>query len=113
MSALKQIETVRNDFLAELEDVNEDLNKIESLRSKYLGRKGKVAALFSLMGEASNEERPALGESLNQLKKDIVCQNKPNLFTYYTGLLKILLNIETFHLFSKRLYPQSLCIGFF
>ena len=71
MSALKQIETVRNDFLAELEDVNEDLNEIESLRSKYLGRKGKVAALFSLMGEASNEERPALGESLNQLKKEL------------------------------------------
>ena len=71
MSALKQIETVRNDFLAELEDVNEDLKEIESLRSKFLGRKGKVASLFSLMGEASNEERPALGESLNQLKKEL------------------------------------------
>ena len=71
MSALKQIETVRNDFLAELEDVNEDLKELESLRSKYLGRKGKVASLFSLMGEASNEERPALGESLNQLKKEL------------------------------------------
>ena len=71
MSALKQIETVRNDFLAELEDVNEDLKEIESLRSKYLGRKGKVASLFSLMGEASNEERPGLGESLNQLKKEL------------------------------------------
>ena len=71
MSALKQIETVRNDFLAELEDVNEDLKEIESLRSKYLGRKGKVASLFALMGEASNEERPALGESLNQLKKEL------------------------------------------
>ena len=49
MSALKQIETVRNDFLAELEDVNEDLKELESLRAKYLGRKGKVASLFSLM----------------------------------------------------------------
>ena len=71
MSALKQVETVRNDFLAELEDVNEDLKEIESLRSKYLGRKGKVASLFALMGESSNEERPALGESLNQLKKEL------------------------------------------
>ena len=71
MSALKQIDTVRKDFLAELDDVNEDLKEIESLRSKYLGRKGKVASLFSLMGEASNEERPALGESLNQLKKEL------------------------------------------
>ena len=68
MSALKQIETVRNDFLADLEDVGEDLNQIEKFRSVYLGRKGKVASLFSLMGEASNEDRPSLGNSLNQLK---------------------------------------------
>ncbi len=71
MSALKQIETVRNEFLAELEDVNEDLKQIEAFRSKYLGRKGKIASLFSIMGKASNEERPALGESLNQLKKEL------------------------------------------
>ena len=71
MSALKQIETVRNDFLADLEDVGEDLNQIEKFRSVYLGRKGKVASLFSLMGKASNEDRPALGNSLNQLKTDL------------------------------------------
>ena len=71
MSALKLIETVRNEFLADLEDVGEDLNQIEKFRSTYLGRKGKVASLFSLMGKASNEERPALGNSLNQLKTEL------------------------------------------
>ena len=71
MSALKQIETVRNEFLAELEDVGQDLNQIENFRSTYLGRKGKVASLFSLMGKASNEDRPALGNSLNKLKTDL------------------------------------------
>ena len=71
MSALKQIETVRNEFLAELEDVGQDLNQIENFRSTYLGRKGKVASLFSLMGKASNEDRPALGNSLDKLKTDL------------------------------------------
>ena len=71
MSALKLIETARNEFLAELEDVGEDLNQIENFRSTYLGRKGKVASLFSLMGNASNEDRPALGNSLNKLKNDL------------------------------------------
>ena len=71
MSALKQIETVRNDFLADLEDVGEDLNQIEKFRSVYLGRKGKVASLFSLMGEASIADRPSLGNSLNQLKTEL------------------------------------------
>ena len=78
MSALKLIETVRNEFLADLEDVGEDLNQIEKFRSTYLGRKGKVASLFSLMGKASNEDRPALGNSLNQLKTDLatIFENK-------------------------------------
>ena len=71
MSALKLIETVRNEFLADLEDVGEDLNQIEKFRSTYLGRKGKVASLFSLMGKASNEDRPALGNSLNKLKTEL------------------------------------------
>ena len=71
MSALKRIEPVRNEFLADLEDVGEDLNQIEKFRSTYLGRKGKVASLFSLMGKASNEDRPALGNSLNKLKTEL------------------------------------------
>jgi len=71
MSALKLIETVRDEFLADLEDVGENLNQIENFRSTYLGRKGKVASLFSLMGKASNEDRPALGNSLNKLKTDL------------------------------------------
>ena len=78
MSALKLIETVRNEFLTELEDVGENLNQIENFRSIYLGRKGKVASLFSLMGKASNEDRPALGNSLNKLKN------------YFLNLLRIL-----------------------
>ena len=36
MSALKQIETVRNDFLAELEDVNEDLKQKQTRDESYL-----------------------------------------------------------------------------
>ena len=71
MSALKQIEEVRTSFLTELDDVNQDLNQIEQFRTKYLGRRGKIASLFSLMGKVSDEERPALGESLNKLKNEL------------------------------------------
>mgnify|MGYP001177199026 FL=1 len=71
MSSLKQIEEVRTSFLTELDDVNQDLNQIEQFRTKYLGRRGKIASLFSLMGKVSDEERPALGESLNKLKNEL------------------------------------------
>ena len=71
MSVLEQLESVRKDFLADLESFPDNPREIEELRSKYLGRKGDVASLFSLMGKASAEERPVLGQKLNALKEEL------------------------------------------
>ena len=68
---MEQLESVRDEFLAELESFPELPQEIDELRSKYLGRKGKVSALFSLMGKASHEERPTLGRKLNKLKSEL------------------------------------------
>ena len=68
---MEQLESVRDEFLAELESFPELPQEIDELRSKYLGRKGKVSALFSLMGKASPEERPTLGRKLNKLKSEL------------------------------------------
>ena len=69
---MEQLESVREEFLAELESFPELPQEIDELRSKFLGRKGKVSALFSLMGKASPEERPTLGKKLNKLKSDSI-----------------------------------------
>ena len=66
----EQLESVRNQFLADLESFPKNPKDIDELRSKYLGRKGQVAALFALMGQATPEERPTLGKDLNILKQD-------------------------------------------
>ena len=71
MSVLEQLESVRKNFLADLESFPNNHREIEKLRSKYLGRKGDVASLFSLMGKASTEERPILGQKLNALKDEL------------------------------------------
>ena len=71
MSILEQIDSVRKSFLAEIESFPSDSGGIDVIRSKYLGRKGQVAQLFILLGKSSSEERPALGQKLNQLKKDL------------------------------------------
>ena len=71
MSVLEQLESVRKNFLTDLESFPDNPREIEELRSKYLGRKGDVASLFSLMGKASAEERPILGQKLNALKKEL------------------------------------------
>ena len=62
---MEQLESVKNLFLADLESFPTNPQEIDELRSKYLGRKGMVASLFSSMGSASAEERPKLGKELN------------------------------------------------
>ena len=54
-----------------LKSIQEALNleEIEKLRIEYLGKKGQVAALMSEMRNLSNEERPAFGKAVNELKK--------------------------------------------
>ena len=71
MSILEQIDSVRKSFLAEIESFPSNPGAIDLVRSEYLGRKGQVAQLFNLLGEATFEERPALGQKLNQLKKEL------------------------------------------
>lgn len=41
---------------------------IESVRLKYLGKKGLIAGLMELLKTASSEERPVLGKQINDLK---------------------------------------------
>ena len=65
MSILEQIESVRNSFLADIESFPTNSLEIDAFRSKYIGRKGKVAQLFSQLGKADNDERPIFGQKLN------------------------------------------------
>ena len=71
MSIQKQIDSVRSSFLAELDLLPDDSRAIDLIRSKYLGRKGQVASLYDLMGKTTQEERPILGQQLNDLKKEL------------------------------------------
>lgn len=45
-----------------------DSKAVEEARIAYLGRKGKIATLFTEMAALSQEERRAQGQALNQLK---------------------------------------------
>ena len=43
----------------------DDLEKINELRVKYLGKKGELTAILKGMGKLSKEERPVIGELAN------------------------------------------------
>ncbi len=49
----------------------EDLKALESLRVKYLGKKGEVTSLLKGMKDVPKEERPAVGKLVNDLRVDI------------------------------------------
>ena len=71
MSLKDKIGAVRNDFRAALDRFPTDPIKINELRVRFLGRKGKVAQLFSTMGSILTEERAEAGKLLNELKNEL------------------------------------------
>ena len=49
----------------------EDVDSLEALRVKYLGKKGELTGILRQMGRLSAEERPVMGQLANQLRTDI------------------------------------------
>ena len=52
-------------------DSAKDLNDIEDIRVKYLGKKGKLTLLLREMGRLSKEERPIIGKLANEVREEI------------------------------------------
>ena len=71
MNIKESIESVRNNFRTDSDPFPIDYQTVEALRIKYLGRKGLVAGLFSIMKDVTNKERPIAGKLLNEIKQEI------------------------------------------
>jgi len=49
----------------------ESLKDLDDLRVKFLGKKGELTALLKGLGKLSKEERPKMGEAINQAKVEL------------------------------------------
>ena len=67
--SLSQITKVKEAFYQEAP--NRSLEELEKTRVKYLGKKGSINQLNSLLKEMSLEEKKAFGRELNLLKNEI------------------------------------------
>ena len=65
----QQLETIRQNALKELENATEQT--LETLRVKYLGKKGELTAILKQMGKLSAEERPVIGQLANEVRGNI------------------------------------------
>ena len=64
----EKIDAIRAAAKAAIEKTASE-NEIEELRVKYLGKKGELTALLKQMGSLSAEERPAMGQLVNEAKQ--------------------------------------------
>ena len=56
-----------------LVDINEAQNEkeLQDVKVKYLGKKGSVTGLMKHMKDLSNEEKPAYGQQVNEVRQAI------------------------------------------
>ena len=66
----EQLEQIRREALAAM-DAAADSQALETLRVKYLGKKGELTAVLKMMGKLSPEERPVMGQVANAVRTDI------------------------------------------
>ena len=65
-----EIQTLIKKALQEIPNCK-NYDELEYLRIKFLGRKSKLSTLLSRIGQLSKEQRPLIGNLLNQTKKEI------------------------------------------
>ncbi len=66
----EKIDSIREKLLSELEEIN-DLKSLNDLKVLYMGKKGPISELSSMMGSLSIEEKKEFGKALNDLKNEV------------------------------------------
>ncbi len=61
------MENIKNDIIKDLEKVD-NLNILNDLKVKYVGKKGIITLLYTKMKEIPNEEKKEYGMKINELK---------------------------------------------
>ena len=66
----QQLQNIELAAKQELEKI-QDSAELESLRVKFLGKKGELTAILKQMSTLSAEERPVIGQLANKIRADI------------------------------------------
>ena len=73
----------------------DDVELLESLRVRYLGKKGELTGILRQMGKLSAEERPVMGQLANQLRGDIEAAIEQRKAELGSKLMELKLERET------------------
>lgn len=67
---MSELETLKAQALAAVSAASQ-LSDIETLRVRYLGKKGEITALLKGLGQVSQEDRPKMGALINAVKGEV------------------------------------------
>ncbi|MGQ9557495.1 MAG: phenylalanine--tRNA ligase subunit alpha [Desulfurispora sp.] len=67
---LEKLQEMQGRANAELQQVK-NLEELEALRIRYLGKKGELTAILRGMGSLSPEQRPLVGQMANQVREEL------------------------------------------
>ncbi len=70
MNILEKIKELEKEVKDDFSSIK-NLDELEELRIKYLGKKGEIAQIFSKMSEVKDEDKPKVGKETNILKGKI------------------------------------------
>ena len=65
------LDGIKKEFLSDLASSHGDAEAIESVRVRFLGRKGEITALMKKLRSLPPKERPAVGKAINDLKETV------------------------------------------
>ena len=61
------LEAIRQKIVVELQEAH-DMQTLENIRVKFLGKKGELTAILKQMGKLSAVERPVIGQLANEIR---------------------------------------------
>ncbi len=64
----EQLEKIREEALKQIE-ASEALEKLNEIRVAYLGKKGELTNLLKGMKNVAHEERPKVGQMVNEVRE--------------------------------------------
>jgi phenylalanyl-tRNA synthetase alpha chain len=93
VSMRNMLEEIRTQALKAIEEAL-DPSVLETLRVKYLGKKGELTAVLKQMGSLSAEERPVIGQLANDLREKLEQALSSKVTSLQEGLLESRLRSE-------------------
>ncbi len=70
MSEQQTMSELKQQALVDINEANDE-RALQEVKVKYLGKKGSVSGLMKLMKDLPNEDKPAFGQKVNELRQTI------------------------------------------